>query len=195
MRWERWRERLWESLDESAVMRALSQRGPKPGWGHARHGNPSLGVCEFTPQIRATWYRAMMQARGVHTPKHLTLRVNGREVTLQVEEREHPFGAEWQWLCPECFAPCRVVYITAHAGVACRRCSRLIYFSQKYRSTSAWAVLDALISRRVRYDDPIGGIPEFMTPAIDALHRAIRRQWEEALGSDSDAQATRRERL
>lgn len=185
MRWERWEERY----DESLVTGVLRQRGPMPDWGRAGHGTPSLGVCEFTPQIRATWYRVMMQARGVHTPKPLTLRVNGREVTLQVEEREHPFGAEWLWLCPDCLAPCRVVYITAHAGVACRRCSRLIYFSQKYRYTSAWAVLGALLSRRVRYDDPIGGIPEFMTPAIDALRRAIQRQWKEAFGGDSDAPA------
>lgn len=129
----------------------------------------------------------MMMARGATEPMPLTFRVNGREVTLQVEVREHPFGAEWLWLCPDCFAPCRVVYITSHAGVACRRCSRLIYFSQKYRSTSAYAVLDALLSRQKRYDDLLGGIPEYMTPALDALRRAIRRQWEEAFGGDSDA--------
>lgn len=187
MRWER-RERLWQSLDESTVLRAFSQRGPNPGWGRAGHGTPSLGICEFTPQLRAKWYRVLMQARGVDTPKPLTLRANGREVTLQVEVREHPFGAEWLWLCPDCFAPCRVVYITRHAGVACRRCSRLIYFSQKYRDTSAYAILDGVLSCRERYD-ALGKLPEFMTPAIDALRRAIRRQWEEAFGGDSDAGA------
>jgi|YNPMSStandDraft_2_1061718.scaffolds.fasta_scaffold52867_2 DNA-directed RNA polymerase subunit RPC12/RpoP len=163
MRWQ-----TFARIEDANPLRTFGfgQHGPAPDCGRAGHGIPSRGVVELTPHIRACWWRAVLKAQGITTPTSLRLRVRGEPFTLQVNTREQRFGAEWLFVCPRCGNPVRAVYFTPKP--ACRRCSRLIYLSQKYRPGSAvWALHMDILEIA------------FANPMYDLLRKAVQAQWQE----------------
>jgi len=172
MRWQ-----TFARIEDANPLRTFSfgQHGPAHDCGRAGHGIPSRGVVEFTPHIRACWWRAVLKAQGITTPTPLRLRVRGEPFTLQVNTREQRFGAEWLFVCPRCGNPVRAVYFTPKP--ACRRCSRLIYLSQKYRPGSAvWALHKDILEIALRGHQRC---PDFANPMYDLLRKAVQAQWQE----------------
>lgn len=156
--------------------KTLHQRGPKPGMGCAGHGRPSRGIAEYTPQVRARWWKRIVNLMG-HTgePLPLILRIAGVEQTVYTVAICRTFGAEWQFICPSCGQRCRTVYLTEWRGVACRVCSELLYLSQRFRRTSGWWFWEPAFAGWKRYDG-VEEVPEFMQEVIPYLKRAARAQ-------------------
>ncbi|MBX6753670.1 MAG: hypothetical protein IRY86_05540 [Thermorudis peleae] len=127
-----WARDLKEATAALKAALGMPRRGPWPGQGANAH-EPWWGICEETAQFWASWLATWWRRRTRQPlPEHppFTLEHGGR--TLLLTSVRCTFGWRWYFRCPCCSRRTEVLYL-GRRGLACRRCNRLGYRSQRRR--------------------------------------------------------------
>lgn len=156
--------------------------------GEGSNGKPPRGgLCERTPQLWAKWFRDLWQTQGypVDSPPDWCLRVQGK--ILRWAQVRRGFGAEWAFVCPECGRRVLVVYILGER-VGCRKCLRLVYYSQARRD-SIWLVLERAWQvypeyRRDRVPEFLAGMAQQLANHLQGEITALFRRCEVVRGEE-----------
>ena len=162
-----------EDLD--LVARLGHQRGPEPGEGRS-HGLPWRGIVEETPAVWVTWVVEASRRAGLPVPSA----VMAAGVRVTVVSVALTYGLRYYFRCPDCGRRCEALYLVGRS-LACRKCQRLGYRSQKYRPTSCYAALDRLFARTFTRDGD----------QVDIMADELRRRLEAGIdtiigGNDED---------
>ena len=146
------------------------RRGPLAGQGRSAYP-PWNGVVEDTPRLHV---RTVCDAARRMGLRPTDVRIEIGDWIATVEGVRVGFGVRHYFRCPVCHRRCEALYYLLER-LACRKCQRLGYMSQKYRSTSAFAALDALFRG---YKWHLLGRPfwEELHEATYALLKATARQ-------------------
>ena len=126
---------------------------------------------EDTPQLHIRTVCNAARRMGVR-PTDIQIKVDNQVVPI--EGVRVGFGVRHYFRCPACSRRCEALYYLL-GRLACRKCQRLGYMSQKHRSTSVFAALDALFRghRRSILSRPLR---EELHEATYALLKATAKQ-------------------
>ncbi|MDQ7041117.1 MAG: hypothetical protein Q9M35_09265 [Rhodothermus sp.] len=154
-------------------------RGPWADGGRSAYP-PWNGVVEDTPQLHI---RTVCDAARRIGACPTDVRIEIGDLVATIEGVRVGFGVRYYFRCPVCHRRCEALYYLP-TRLACRKCQRLGYRSQKYRSTSVFAALDALF-RGHRWHLPGRALRAALHEAtyafLEATAREMRHRMEEQI--------------
>jgi len=147
-----------------------AHRGPWANEGRSAYP-PWNGIVEDTPRLHIRTVCDAARRIGVH-PTDVRIRIG--DLMATIEGVRVGFGTRHYFRCPVCHRRCEALYYLL-GRLACRKCQRLGYMSQKHRSTSVFAALDALF-RGHRWSILSRPLREELHEATYALLKATAKQ-------------------